>query len=280
VGPTHQPEIEPRSFYSPEQVVPAVTQQVQAAQQNGQAIDYLTFVPDGEPTLDINLASIIEQLRPLGIRIAVISNASLLWRQDVRDRLQQADWVSLKVDSVIVDSWQQINQPHPDLSLPDILQGIQRFAKQYHGLLTTETMLVAGINDKSNELEPLATFLSSVQPDISYLAIPIRPPAQAEVQIPNEQHIVQAYDIFSSRLNDVEYLIGYEDVDFVSSDDPRQDLLAITAVHPMRKEAVQHLLDKAGLDWGFIETLLRQGDLVEVAYLGQRFYTRRPRINT
>ena len=66
----------------------------------GEPIDYLTIVSDGEPTLDANLGRMIELLRPLGIKIAVITNASLIWREDVRSELKKADWVSLKVDSV------------------------------------------------------------------------------------------------------------------------------------------------------------------------------------
>jgi wyosine [tRNA(Phe)-imidazoG37] synthetase (radical SAM superfamily) len=42
-----------------------------------------TVVPDGEPGLDINLGKSIELLRPLGIPIAIISNASLLWREQI-----------------------------------------------------------------------------------------------------------------------------------------------------------------------------------------------------
>ncbi len=41
-------------------------------------MDYLAFVPDGEPTLDLNLGRVIEDLRPLGIKIAVITNSSLI----------------------------------------------------------------------------------------------------------------------------------------------------------------------------------------------------------
>ena len=68
--------------------------------QRGESIDYLTFVSDGEPTLDINLGHAIQLLKPLGIKIAGITNASLIWREDVREELLKADWVSLKMDSV------------------------------------------------------------------------------------------------------------------------------------------------------------------------------------
>jgi wyosine [tRNA(Phe)-imidazoG37] synthetase (radical SAM superfamily) len=41
-------------------------------------------------------------------------------------------------------------------------------------------------------------------------------------------------------------LIGYEGSAFAFTGDVREDLLSITAVHPMREEAVRELLRKAG----------------------------------
>ena len=60
----------------------------------GEPIDYLTFVSNGEPTLDRNLGHTVHALVPLGVKIGVITNASLLWREDVRTDLAEADLVS------------------------------------------------------------------------------------------------------------------------------------------------------------------------------------------
>ncbi|ASI98135.1 hypothetical protein A3L02_00405 [Thermococcus celer Vu 13 = JCM 8558] len=51
---------------------------------------YITFVPDGEPTLDINLSREVELLRSLGIPLAILTNSSLIWREDVRELLRKA----------------------------------------------------------------------------------------------------------------------------------------------------------------------------------------------
>ena len=274
VGPTPRQEIEPRVFFEPEEIALAVKHQVKAAQNTGEKIDYLTFVPDGEPTLDNSLGKTIDLLRPLGIKIAVISNASLVWRDDVRQVLHKADWVSLKIDTVDEKIWRQINQPHPELRLPKILQGIQRFAQSYQGILSTETMLVAGINDTSELVTGVGEFLVTIEPHTAYLAAPIRPPAQSNVHVPSEDIIVQAYEMLKTKLKNVQYLIGYEGDSFSSTGDPMRDLLAITAVHPMREEAVRQFLTKAGCDWGFIQELLDQGKLKEVQFAGKRFYVR------
>lgn len=99
LGQTLQLAQERKPFFAPDEIIQAVGEQVASARRQGEPIDYLTFVPDGEPTPDRNLGHEIERLKSLGIPIAVISNASTIDRGDVQTDLNQADWVSLKVDA-------------------------------------------------------------------------------------------------------------------------------------------------------------------------------------
>ncbi len=80
-----------QAFYAPETVVAAVQEKVAFAAAGGELIDYLTFVPDGEPTLDLYLDDMLLARKPLGIPLAVITNASLLGDPAVRAALLQAD---------------------------------------------------------------------------------------------------------------------------------------------------------------------------------------------
>lgn len=274
VGRTMAKQITAQTFYRPEEIENAVTAKVKAALAAGEKIDYLTFVPDGEPTLDLHLGEVIDRLRPLGIKIAVISNASLIWREEVQHILNKADWVSLKIDSVDEATWKQINRPHESLQLPIILRGIKSFAQQYQGELVTETMLIEGINDNHASVASIAEFLFQLKPHKAYLAIPTRPPAEIDVRVPGEKVIARAYQLLKERLIDVEYLIDYEGDAFALTGGAEQDLLAITAVHPMREQAVQKLLSKAGEDWDLIKRLLAENKLKRVEYAGQHFYVR------
>lgn len=63
--------------------------------------------------------------------------------------------------------------------------------------------------------------------------------------MPDEQAVTTAYQIFNEELPTVELLTGYEGNAFASTGDLVADLLAITAVHPMREDAVQNLLERA-----------------------------------
>jgi wyosine [tRNA(Phe)-imidazoG37] synthetase (radical SAM superfamily) len=263
-----------RRFYDPDEVVRDVRSKVQQAAAADAGIDYLCFVPDGEPTLDVHLGYEIEQLQPLGIPIGVITNGSLLWRPDVREELMQADWVSCKVDAVREPAWRSVDRPRGSLQLAELLDGALEFARSYAGKLVTETMLVGGVNDGEEELRETAAFLARLRPATAYLSIPTRPPAEAWVRPPGEAALNRAYQILSEQVPSVEYLIGYEGNAFASTGDVQSDLLSITAVHPMREDAVQAFLERAGASWSAVRALVDQDALVETAYGDHTFYVR------
>ena len=133
------------------------------------------------------------KLRPLGIPVAVISNASLIWRPDVAADLLAADWVSLKMDAAEESIWRRINRPHRSLSLEAIQKGALDFASIYEGMLVTETMLVREVNDQPAHLVQLAAFLGQLEPATAYLSAPIRPPAESWVQLPEEAALNRAF---------------------------------------------------------------------------------------
>ena len=69
--------------------------------------------------------------------------------------------------------------------------------------------------------------------------------------------------------------IGYEGDAFAFTENVEQDLLSITAVHPMRKEAVAEFLKKANADWKVVEKLLKENKLIELEYEGKKYYMRK-----
>ncbi len=275
LGRTPRMRVEPGAFYRPEEVVRAVRARVAELRARGEPVDYLTFVPDGEPTLDENLGEEIEALADLGVPVAVITNASLVYQEDVRAALLSADWVSLKVDAATEAVWKRINRPHKGLSLAAIRRGISEFAREFRGTLVTETMMVAGVNDAPEEVAAVAAFLAGIGPAIAYISVPTRPPAEPWVEPPAEEALLRAYQIFTELLPRAELLIGYEGEAFAASGDPVADILSISAVHPLREDALRELLAREGADWSVVERLLGEGKLVELAYRGRRFYLRR-----
>ena len=275
VGKGDKIEVARQEFYKPGYLVEKVREALSKIKVEKEFPDYLTIVPDGEPTLDINLGLLIKSLKTFNLPIAVITNSTLLTLPEVRTELNAADYVSVKCDTFNENVWRKINIPHKSLDLQAILKGTQQFAKGFQGELVTETMLLKGINDKPDDLTKTAEIISTLSPGTSFISIPTRPTAYRKAEKPDEQTLTMAYDIFSERIENVELLTGYEGDAFASSGNFREDVLSITAVHPMREDAVKKLLEKSG---GALEDLMKLIDqkLIEkVDYKGENFYLRK-----
>jgi len=274
VGRTTSLEINRRQFYPLTEIIDDVGQAIFKAREHGQTIEFLTLVPDGEPTLELQLGELIEALKQFETPIAVISNASLIDHLDVQDALLQADWVSLKVDVVEEVAWQRINRPHGQLSLPAILNGMLSFRSRYHGELVTETMLISRINDNEIAIKALSNFLLELQPFRSYLSIPTRPPAEPWVKPPEAGSLQQVLSVFAVKCPFSDLLFAFEEDDFASTGDLVEDILAITAVHPLRKSALRKMISQAGGDWNIVESLIISGQLACITYRDEIYYLR------
>lgn len=273
LGPTERTHVERRSFRSPEQIAKVVAERIEELRRNGDDVDVLTFVPEGEPTLDRRLGATIEALRPLGVPVAVVTNGSLLTDPEVRADVARAQWVSVKIDSVHEQAWRAVDRPDPRLSLPDVLEGVRRFAAQYDGTLVTETMLVAGINDAPDALRDTATFIATLRPATAYLGVPTRPPAEEGVRAPDDAALVRAWEIFvAAGVPSVEVLASDPTPQLAKSGDAASELRAIAAVHPLREVEVDALLRASGAERSVLEPLLESGALRVIEHRGQRFY--------
>jgi wyosine [tRNA(Phe)-imidazoG37] synthetase (radical SAM superfamily) len=272
LGRTIKMQVDRQIFYQPLTILQAVQNKVTNILEQDENIDYLAFVPDGEPTLDINLGQIIASLKSLEIPVAVISNGSLIADPEVRNDLCKADWVSIKVDAVTEDLWRVIDRPHRKLNLYQIQESMLAFRKDFRGTFATETMLIKGVNDSESAVREIGRFLARLHPDIAYLAIPTRPPADKNIQSAIPKSINFAYQIISGSVNRVELLTGYEGNAFSFSGNVRSDILNITAVHPMRQDAVCEILNKAGSSWHLIENMLQNGEIIQSEFDGSIYF--------
>jgi wyosine [tRNA(Phe)-imidazoG37] synthetase (radical SAM superfamily) len=274
VGKTYNLSIERKEFYEIKEIRNQVSKKIEELKKLKEKIDFLSFVPDGEPTLDINLGSEIQMLKEFGIPIAVITNGSLINREDVRRDLSKADWISVKIDAVSEKIWKKVNRPHPDLSLKDILEGIVKFSNIYIGNLYTETMLIKDINTDRKEIEEIADFLKVLKINTAYISIPTRPTASESACVPHEATTNMAYNLLTERNIKVELLSGYSAEEFPATKNAKEEILNITSVHPMREKDVKNILDKSGKTWKIVEDLLAKGELKMVSFGENKFFLR------
>jgi wyosine [tRNA(Phe)-imidazoG37] synthetase (radical SAM superfamily) len=260
-------------FYDPQKLVEAIENHLRKLD-NKHVPDFLTFVANGEPTLDINLGEEIRLLKRFGIPVAVITNSSLMSHQDVRDDLLEADWVSVKVDSVSETLWKRINRPLAGIDYTNILQDLKVFASVYKGKLHTETMLIKGYNDSKEQLRENASFIALLNPQTAYLSIPTRPPAIKEAKAVPEERIAESWQIYQQAGINTELLTGFEGTGAGTTGNAFEDILNITAVHPLRDDTMAELLKQEKANKKIVDTLVSQGLIKESKYQGKTYYVR------
>ena len=272
-GKTTRKSIKRENFFKPEVVFEKVEQHIEKLSKENYP-DYLTFVSNGEPTLDINLGKAIELLKSLEIPIAVITNASLLFNKQVRDDLNMADWVSLKMDAGDNDTWHKINRPAQGLNFEKIIESINLFADEYNGILCTETMLINEINDTVDNITSVSELVKRINPVKAYLAIPIRPPSEESVNPPDSEKLNMAWQIFNNNHINTEFLTGFEGTDTGFTGNIYEDILNITAVYPLRQDSLIRLLWNDKADIQVVKSLIKQRLIRSTTYNGNKYYLR------
>ncbi|SEU15075.1 Wyosine [tRNA(Phe)-imidazoG37] synthetase, radical SAM superfamily [Draconibacterium orientale] len=273
IGETRHMSTNQEVFYAPKKLFKNVEEHLSMLDELHRP-DYLTFVSNGEPTLDKNLGEAIQMLRKFEIPIAVITNASLLHHENVRRNLMEADWVSVKVDTTDELTWKKINRPHSSIKLDQVLEGINQFATVYKGKLHSETMLINSYNDSSEQVEQTASFISKINPDTAYLSIPTRPPAMSDARPATEKTLAMAWQIFSNAGITTELLTGFEGTDTGITGNAFEDILNITAVHPLREDTMKALLIKENTDMAVVESLESLKLIKKTKYKGMNYYVR------
>lgn len=128
--------------------------------------DYMTFSGSGEPTLNTVIGKVIRYIknnRP-EIRVAVLTNGSLLWDPQVRQDLLPADMVMPSLDAALPASFRRINRPCPELDLDTYIRGIETFSREFANELFLEIFILPGYNDTREDLEALKQAVNRIRP--------------------------------------------------------------------------------------------------------------------
>jgi len=134
----------------------------------------VTFIGEGEPTLCKSIGWLIREVRELvDVPIAVDTNGSLLYREDVRDELSQADVVMPSLDAGTAGTFRRIDRPHREIDFKKVVEGMEKFRQESDCEIWLEVMLVKGINDSEKELEAIRSRLEKIEPDRIYINVPI-----------------------------------------------------------------------------------------------------------
>ncbi|MGD8394980.1 MAG: radical SAM protein [Candidatus Eiseniibacteriota bacterium] len=231
--------------------------------------DFVTFVGDGEPTLCADLGWLIGRTRDaLGLPVAVITNGSLLWREDVRRDLGAADVVIPTLDAGSAATFRRIDRPHRRIGFGLMLDGLIEFRRGYRGRLWLEVMLLRGLNDRPAELASLRRAVERVRPDSVSILTPIRPPAESWVRPPTAESIVEAQTTIGQAI----VISGLEAGEFGLEEftGAAQAIMEIGRRHPLRLEQARRIEARFS-EPGATARLLATGMLVQVDHGGEQY---------
>lgn len=144
--------------------------------------DYITLAGSGEPTLHSSFGEIIDFARTSSsIPVALLTNGSLFGDASVRAAAAKANVVKVSLSAGDQALFKYINQPHPDLSLKGLVDGITAFRSEFGGELWLEVFVAWGVNSTSKDISRIAELAESFKPDRIQLNTAVRPPAESFV---------------------------------------------------------------------------------------------------
>lgn len=146
---------------------------------NGSSIDHISLSGSGEPTLHSKIRLVIEGIKEMTlIPVAVLTNGSLLYEEEVRKDLIGADIVLPSLDAASSETFMRINRPYKGLSVEKVIEGMVEFRKGYKGQIWLEILFCKGVNDSQSELLQMKKAVDQIQPDLIHLNTVVRPPSE------------------------------------------------------------------------------------------------------
>ncbi len=249
-----------------------ILSQIKEKIDSGVRIDYITFSGSGEPTLNTEIGKLILDIKRLTeIPVAVLTNSTLLQREDVREALLAADLVVPSLDAVTQDVFEKINRPHPSLRISDVIAGLKKFRQEFKGKIWIEVLLVKDINDSPSHLQKLKTVLTEIYPDKVQLNTVVRPPAEKF-----------AFSLTKSELETINDFLGGECEIIATFDKKVQDLvqkseeeniLSMVQRRPMTLVDLSASLSKSsGAVLKLIDLLQSEHKIKSVPHKGKNYY--------
>ena len=268
VGRTSKLTIRRKEYVS----IKAVLDELKQRLAEGLQADYITISGSGEPTLNSCLGELIDGIRQITkIPIAIITNGTLLYRQDVRADCAKADVVLPSLDAGTEDVFRRINRPHKNISIEKLISGLCRFRKEYSGQIWLEVFLVEGVNTDGAQVTAIKEAIEKIQPDKVQLNTAVRPTVEGGVGRLDEQRLREIAAQLGEKaevIEDFAQVVGGKDVRMQA-----EDVLAMLKRRPSTVEDISAGLGISGEEaLEFIQVLQQQGVISYEEKGGVRFF--------
>jgi wyosine [tRNA(Phe)-imidazoG37] synthetase (radical SAM superfamily) len=150
----------------------------------GLEADFLTIGGSGEPTLHSRLGALIDGIKKItDIPVAILTNGTLLYKQDVRADCAKADVVLPSLDAGDEQTYRKINRPHSGLSIEKLISGLCAFREEFAGQIWLEVFLIEGFNTDNHQIAKIKEAIDRIRPDKVQLNTAVRPTAEPGIKV-------------------------------------------------------------------------------------------------
>ena len=236
------------------------------------SIDHLSLSGSGEPTLHSQIRSVIEVIKTItSIPVAVITNGSLLYEEEVRQDLLHADIVLPSLDAVSSEVFMRINRPRPGFSIEKVIEGLVEFRKVYKGQIWLEILFCKGVNDSKEELLRMKKAVDRIQPDRIHLNTVVRPPSEKWVLPLDEAEMEKIKDFFGEKAEIISEFDRHPSS--IPERDIKEEILKILRRRPL---SISDLSKGMGISQNeldqYIEPLTQEGKIQTRVFGGLIYY--------
>jgi wyosine [tRNA(Phe)-imidazoG37] synthetase (radical SAM superfamily) len=186
LGRHGQQTLERKSYVPAEAVLAELKQRLA----EGLRADYITFSGSGEPTLNRDMGAMIDGIRAMtDIKVAIITNGTLLNDPEVRADCRKADVVLPSLDAGDPETFEKINRPHEGIRFEAFVEGLCRFREEYAGPIWLEVFFLEGVNTGDDQIARMHDLIARIRPDRVQLNTAVRPTAEANVAAVDEARL-------------------------------------------------------------------------------------------
>lgn len=176
LGKTTQKTIGPTDSIRPEAVLAELEGFISSTPVT---IDHITLSGSGEPTLHPDLDLIIKEIKKMvSVPVSVITNGSLLYKEEVLARVLEADIVVPSLDASDPETYKAVNRPHPSLHFDQLIQGLTGLGRCRGPRIWLEILFIKGINDGPAQIAQFGPLLEKINPEKIQLNTVVRPPVE------------------------------------------------------------------------------------------------------
>ncbi|BAI80304.1 conserved hypothetical protein [Deferribacter desulfuricans SSM1] len=246
VGKTTDFEIERKRFFAPDDLL---SEFKIIYERKKDIIDVVTFTGAGEPTLNIDLTYLASEVKKnIDKPLAVLTNGTLLFREDVRNELLIFDIVVPSFDAVSEDIFKRVNRPHPELKIEKIIKGLKEFSQIFKGKLFVEILLVKGVNDSNEELDKIANVLKDINYTKVQLNTVFRPPAYKGFQGLNEGELLEKGLYLAKKGVKVETVGSFIKSLSNNNENLEEDLISLLSMRPCTLDDLKLLFERSDIE--------------------------------